>query len=243
MLESVVRLACARPPQLGATHCDELAQFLGTAEREASRRFRCEADRRAFIVSHAMLRALVAGECGLEAREIDLRHDAKGRPYVGQAPDLHVSLSRSREAVVCAATRLSALGVDVEPIGAKPADAGLLGEFIVAAEPVGTRQFYFHWTALEAFWKACGTGLADGQPRICCVPRNATRFDVYLEHGTQSCAGRGAVVHAYADCALAVVLRAPVDPGFVLERTNCGSAADILQLCGGHVASKRFFVA
>ena len=230
MPEAEVRLACARPAQMGAA-CDELAAFLDGAELETARRLRFEADRRSFVVAHAMLRALVAHDCGIDPRKITLCHDARGRPYVAQAPGLHVSLSRSREAAACAVTRVAPVGVDVEPIAARPADAGLLGEFVAAAEPVGTREFYFHWTALEAFWKACGTGLADGQPRIRCVARNATRFDVHLEHGTHACAGRGAIVHAWDDCALTVVLRAPVDPGFIVMRTNCGCAADIHQLC------------
>jgi phosphopantetheinyl transferase len=241
MPEAEVRLACARPPQLGAADCADLAAFLDAGEIEASRRLRFEADRRSFVVARAMLRALVAHTCGLDPHEIALRHDARGRPYVAQAPDLHVSLSRSREAVACAVTRTAPVGVDIEPIAARPVDAGLLGEFLVAAKPIGTRQFYLHWTALEAFWKACGTGLADGQPRICCVPRSATRFDVHLEHGSRSCAGRGAVVHAYDDCALTVVLRAPVDPGFVVKRTDCGCAADIHQLCRATAAAESFF--
>ena len=239
MPEAEVRLACARPGKLGAADCDALAALLDAGELEASRRFRFDADRRSFVLARAMLRALVAHASGLDPREIALCHDARGRPYVAQEPGLHVSLARSREAVACAVTRTAPVGVDIEPIGTKPVDAGLLGEFVATAEPVGTRQFYFHWTALEAFWKACGTGLADGQPRICCVARNATRFDVHLEHGSRVCAGRGAIVHAYDDCALTVVLRAPVDPAFIVKRTDCGCAADIQQLC--RAAAETFF--
>ena len=85
--------------------------------------------------------------------------------------------------------------------------------------------------------------VADANPRICCMPRTATRFDVYLERGHGICAGRGAVVPAYEDCALAVVLRAPADPDFVVKRTNCGSASDIQQLSRAHAAHERFFAA
>jgi hypothetical protein len=158
----------------------------------------------------------------------------KGKPFIAQAPQLHVSLSGTRDAVVCAATSTAPVGVDVERIDGKPADAGLLGAFVLTHEAVTTRQFFFQWTALEAFWKACGTGLDDANPRICCVPREAHRFDVHVEHSTGPCAGRGAVVDAWPDCALAVVLCAPVEPGFVLKRTHCASAAEVRQLSKAH---------
>lgn len=238
-----VHIACARPGDFAARDIAAVEGMLDDAEREAMRRLRHEADRRAFAVAHALLRGLVANQCEADPAEIELRHDTRGMPFVARHPDLHVSLSRSRTAVACAVTRTAPIGVDIEPLESRPVDAGLLGAFVIAPQPVTTRAFFFHWTALEAFWKACGTGLADENPRICCMPRSMTRFDVHLERGTGPCAGRGAVVHAYDDCALAVVLRAPADPDFVLKRTNCGSASDINQLSRAHAAHEGFFAA
>jgi phosphopantetheinyl transferase len=238
-----VHLACARPSQWPEADCTGLARLLQEDEHEALRRLRHEADRRAFVVAHAMLRALVANESGIPGCDVDLRHDTKGRPYVAQAPDLFVSLSRSREAVACAVSRTAPIGVDIEKIEERPADAGLLGAFVLTPEPVTSRSFYFHWTALEAFWKSCGTGLADDNPRIACVPSTAMRFDVCIERSRGPCAGRGAIVNAYEDCALAVVLCAPADPDFVLKRTNCQSAVDIEQLGRTNAARERFFAA
>jgi 4'-phosphopantetheinyl transferase len=238
-----VHLACARPPEFSADDLEQLSSMIDEREREAMRRLRHEADRRAFAVAHAMLRALVAHACALDGGDIDILHDTKGRPLVARFPDLHVSLSRSRTAVACAVTRTAPIGVDIECIESRPVDAGLLGAFVIAPQPVTTRAFFFHWTALEAFWKACGTGLADENPRISCMPRSPSRFDVHLERSSGPCAGRGAVVHAFDDCALAVVLRAPADPDFVLKRTNCGSASDIKQLSRAHAAHEGFFAA
>ncbi|MEJ6022291.1 4'-phosphopantetheinyl transferase family protein [Ramlibacter sp. PS4R-6] len=238
-----VHLACARPTEFAHRDIEAIERLLSEEEREAMRRLRFEADRRAFAVVHALLRALVANDCEVDAAEIELRHDTRGMPFIARHPDLHVSLSRTRTAVACAVTRTAPIGVDVECIESRPIDAGLLGAFVIAPQPVTTKAFFFHWTALEAFWKACGTGLVDANPRILCMPRNASRFDVHLERSNGLCAGRGAVVHAYDDCALAVVLRAPADPDFVLKRTNCGSASDINQLSRAHAAHERFFAA
>jgi phosphopantetheinyl transferase len=238
-----VHMVCARPGDFADAEIAAAEQMLGEVEREAMRRFRHEADRRAFAVAHAMLRALVANECEIEPADVELRHDTRGMPFVARYPDVHVSLSRSRTAAVAAVTRTAPIGVDIEHIESRPVDAGLLGAFVIAPQPVTTKAFFFHWTALEAFWKACGTGLDDDNPRILCRPRNMTRFDVHLERSHGPSAGRGAVVHAYDDCALAVVLRAPADPDFVIKRTNCGSASDIKQLSIAHATHERFFAA
>jgi 4'-phosphopantetheinyl transferase len=238
-----VHLVCARPAAFGDEDIAQAGLLLDENERDAMRRLRFEADRRSFALAHAMLRALVAHECEIDPGEVEVLHDTRGMPFVARYPDLHVSLSRSREAVVCAATRTAPIGVDIEHIESRPVDAGLLGAFVIAPQPVTTRAFFFHWTALESFWKACGTGLADDNPRICCRPRSLTRFDVHLERGTGPCAGRGAVVQVFDDCALAVVLRAPADPEFVVKRTVCGSASDINQLSRAHADHERFFAA
>jgi hypothetical protein len=50
-------------------------------------------------------------------------------------------------------------------------DAALLDSFIAPPEAAGA-DFYFYWTALEAYWKAAGTGLSAGQPRLY-LARNA----------------------------------------------------------------------
>lgn len=236
-----VHLACARPAHWSIADREALLRLLDAGERETMQRFRFESDRAAYVIAHAMLKALAAQDCGMAPEALDLRHDAKDRPFIAQQPQLHVSLSRSKDAVACAVTRAAPIGVDIEEIDSKPVDAGLLGAFVVTNEPVTTRQFYLQWTSLEAFWKACGTGLADGNPRILCVPRTASRFDVHVERSTGACAGSGVGVHAYEDCALAVVLRAPADPDFVLKRTNIASAVDIHQLSRAHVAHERSF--
>ena len=225
-----VLLACARPDEIPPQDWDELMSLIDGDEHDRARRFRFDADRHAFVLAHALLRALVGAESGLPPDGIRIVHDIKGRPFVERMPQLHVSLSRSRELAVCAVTRAAPVGVDAEWIESKPIDAGLLGAFVVTHDVVTARQFFHHWTALEAFWKACGTGLVDGQPRIRCIPVSSHHFEVHVEHSSGTCAGRGVVVEAFPECAMSVVLRAPVESQFVLKRTQCASARDIRQL-------------
>jgi 4'-phosphopantetheinyl transferase len=238
-----VLLACARPDEVAPRDWDELSSLIDGDEHDRARRFRFDADRHAFVLAHALMRALVCAETGLPMDGIRIVHDIKGRPFVESVPELHVSLSRSRELVACAVTRAAPIGIDAEWIESKPIDAGLLGAFVVTHEAVTARQFFHQWTALEAFWKACGTGLADGQPRIRCVPISSHRFEVHVEHSSGTCAGRGIVVDAFAECALSVVLRAPVESQFVLKRTQCASAQDIRQLARARSAHGQFCAA
>jgi 4'-phosphopantetheinyl transferase len=238
-----VLLACARPADVPPQDWDELTAMLDEDEHDRARRLRFEVDRHAFVLAHALLRALVGAESGLPADGIRIAHDIKGRPFVASSPAIHVSLSRTRDAVACAATRIAPVGVDVEVIDGKPVDAGLLGAFVVTHEAITAEQFFRHWTALEAFWKSCGTGLADGQPRICCIPRSASRFDVQVERGLSDCVGRGAIVDAFPDCAVAVVLCAPIEPRFVVKRTHCASALDIRQLSRARAPHDNFCAA
>jgi hypothetical protein len=97
-----VLLACARPDEVPAGDWDELASLIDADERDRSRRFRFDADRQAFVLAHALLRALVGAESGMPPDGIRIVHDVKGRPFVESAPELQISLSRSREVVACA---------------------------------------------------------------------------------------------------------------------------------------------
>jgi hypothetical protein len=238
-----VLLACARPFDVPPQDWNELEEMLDADELHHARRLRFDVDRHAYVLAHTLLRALVGAESGLPVASIHISHDIKGRPYVASAPEIHVSLARTRDAVACTATRIAPVGVDVELIDGKPVDAGLLGAFVVTHEAITAEQFFRHWTALEAFWKSCGTGLADGQPRIYCTARSESRFDVRVERGMSDCVGRGAIVDAFADCAMAVVLCAPIEPRFVVKRTHCACASDIRQLAGARATHGNFCAA
>jgi hypothetical protein len=41
------------------------------------------------------------------------------------------------------------------------------------------QQFFFYWTALEAFWKAVGCGLSSANPPIRCQKTRNGRFEIF----------------------------------------------------------------
>lgn len=228
-------MACARPRDF-AGQTAALEPLLDAAEHEAARRFRDELDRDAYVVAHALRRALIADEARLDPGAVRIGHDARGQPFLATpgGDAIHFSHSRHRNAVACAVTRSAPVGIDVEYIDERHADAELLEPFVdlAAQGAMDALDFYRHWTVLEAFWKACGTGLAEGQPRIRCAMRARNRFDISFESGEPACVARGISIDAFDDCALTLVVRAPVHRDIAVRRIQCRCALAIVQL--GH---------
>lgn len=160
----------ARPQRLGCGGCAELARVLDAQEQERASRLAFEADRRAFVVAHAMRRIALGAALGVDAQDLRFGAGAHGQPLLlhAQAGALAFSLTRSRELVALAVSRSGPVGIDVEPLG-DGVDAQLLAPYLAlpaSREPLGDERFYACWTALEAYWKARGLGLSAAHPRI-----------------------------------------------------------------------------
>jgi phosphopantetheinyl transferase len=174
---------------LGATLPHELDWLLDDIERERAARFRHEADRRSYVLAHALRRAVLARWLAADPCDICFSHEPGGRPELRGLSDrgVYFSHSRSRDAVACAVTSVAPIGIDVEAVRAGGADEAMIARFIVPAEGDGLApderdsRFYFYWTALEAFWKAEGKGLADANPRIELREDTRGHLQVWLE--------------------------------------------------------------
>ena len=160
----------ARPDKVGAAACNQLARLLDAQERERADGFRFDADRQAFVLAHALRRLALASMVGADPSELQFGAGAHGQPLLlgveGQMPAF--SLTRSRGLVACAVSPNGPLGIDVETV--RPGVAPSLLETFVAPPPLDIfdagPDVFMQWTALEAFWKARGTGLSTSQPRI-----------------------------------------------------------------------------
>lgn len=101
-----------------AARADVMRGWLSSPERVRAAAYRFESDAAAYVVSHAMLRSLLARYIGKpDPRDVMLRTGRQGRPRLAlpQALKGHrFSLSRSHSLAVLAVTRLGHLGVDVE---------------------------------------------------------------------------------------------------------------------------------
>ncbi|MGZ5181571.1 MAG: 4'-phosphopantetheinyl transferase family protein [Ramlibacter sp.] len=161
----------ARPDRVGAAACNQLAGLLDPQESERAASFRFEADRQAFVMAHALRRLALAATIGADPSDLRFDVGPHGRPVLlgvgSHAPAF--SLTRSRGLVACAVAASGPLGIDVETVrpGVAPS---LLETFVTPPVPAdvfdASPDVFMQWTALEAFWKARGTGLSSSQPRI-----------------------------------------------------------------------------
>lgn len=165
-----VEVWTAQPQRLGCDACADLAAVLDADERERASRLQFEADRRAFLVSHAMRRIALGLVLGTDPHELRFTLGAQGQPILlhANAGGLSFSLSRSRDMVAFALCAGGPVGIDVEAVR-DGVDAALLAPYMEvpgAHEGTGLEDFYVRWTALEAYWKAQGLGLSRTHPRI-----------------------------------------------------------------------------
>lgn len=146
----------------------ELAALLDQDERSRAERFVRAEDRTRFIVSHGVLRKLLAERLELPAAGISFEARHHGKPFVPNS-DWHFSLSHSGDYMLCAFTRHLQLGVDVEQMRLMPDYAAIAERYFADEERRQLRElpeehrrqgFFRIWTLKEAYLKATGEGLS-----------------------------------------------------------------------------------
>jgi len=228
LADGVVRILTATPADIGASDFQNFEAALDDTERRRARRFRFDQDRRAYVVVHALRRRAVADALGCDLAFVRFEETADGEPRLAPPPDspLHFSHTRTRTAVAVALTRIGSIGIDVEPLRPDAADMALLRPYVAdAAMDGGAQGFFRQWTALEAYWKAVGSGLNPNNPRIRLRHRGADCIEVTHE-GERPAGVRGHVFHsnALAPASMAVALLAATVPACEWEVRHCNSS-------------------
>jgi len=238
----------ADPRRFREDSAGDLLRLLDASERERFGRFRHEADARAYMLAHAMRRAGVAKALGVSPGEIVFAHDDKGKPLL-EGPhrnDIFFSHSRRREGVACVVTRAGAVGIDVESARAGTEGDGsgfsLLAPYMELPDaarraadmgPDAHRQFRCYWTALEAYWKAQGTGLATSNPRVQCTRNPGGEFEVAIAGNPPSQRANVFFVPSAHELTVAVALQlsnesiAPRHKSFRCQVLHCNSSMEI----------------
>jgi 4'-phosphopantetheinyl transferase len=154
--------------RLRAAHWD----VLSADEREAYNRLRVEGSRQQYLVSHALLRAVLSRYAAVAPRDWLFAKNAHGRPEIAAPPGavpLRFNLSHTRGLVACGVTLRRDIGVDVEHVHERPRHLALARRFFAAAEadalaawPAAGRdtRFLEYWTLKESYIKARGLGLS-----------------------------------------------------------------------------------
>lgn len=188
----------ARPQEVGDEQMRSLELTLDASEIERASKFRFEIDRRAYVVAHGLRRVALGDFLGVDPVSLVLTKQSSGEPVLIWPDERKVFFSHAhtRELVAIAMASVSRVGIDVECVEPTKPDFELLAPYVVLPgvsqrdEELGTdpaAQFFFYWTALEAFWKAAGKGLSPENPRICCAKNGAGTFEITLEGDVEDC--------------------------------------------------------
>ena len=156
-----------------------LVALLSTEEQNRAARFAFDRDRQRFMLSHGLLRLILAHYAGEEPGQLQFETGAHGKPslrrrsHTGQP--IEFSLSHSGQYGVVAVADGRAVGVDVE-VCRPDVDALKLAQRFFApgesqriAQAHGEEQphmFYRYWTGKEAYLKGRGVGLSFGLDRF-----------------------------------------------------------------------------
>ena len=167
---------------------------LSPSRKERIDRFAKEKDRVCSLAGELLLKKLLLEKYNLTDAVIEA--ESSGKPVLKNS-DLYISISHSDDRVVCVADN-SSVGIDIERI--KPIKAGLISRVCVEEElryVLGEKdyfkgnslcedseilnRFFEIWTAKEAYFKKCGTGITDFKSvNILPLKRKIFHIDDYL---------------------------------------------------------------
>ena len=161
-----------------AEHGEAAFSCLGPDERARAARFRFRADRDAYVMSHALWRAVLQVCLGSRTAPWDsllLATHSSGQPWLPDHPAWAISLSRSGPFAAVAAAYAAWVGVDIERFPPRqsleevmatistPAECDAIGRHVGEARARAMLQL---WTDKEAVLKAWGTGLVLDPVRV-----------------------------------------------------------------------------
>lgn len=151
---------------------DAYRTLLSADEHERMARFVFERDRRAFLLTRALVRTTLSRYVPVAPADWRFIANVHGRPEILDRPagvaDLRFNISHTEGLIACAVTVGREVGVDVEHVGRTllhdvagrhfaPREVSDLRALPVSEQD---RVFFDYWTLKEAYIKARGFGLA-----------------------------------------------------------------------------------
>lgn len=157
--------------------------WLAEEELDQEAEFYFAEDRIRYLVTRALVRAVLSRYIPIPPEQWRFKRNAYGRPEIGnndfRARRLSFNISHTRSLIMLGVTRDGAIGVDIENIRAREAPLEVASSFFapdentaIEAMPAGMRslRFWEYWTLKESYIKAKGKGLS--------IPLKDVRFDL-----------------------------------------------------------------
>ncbi len=151
-----------------ATGVVQAIALLDDVERARAARFVKPEHQRRFVISHSVLRQLLAAYLDMSPHAIVYAHHPHGKPYVSDRDDVQFNMAHTQDMAIYAfATR--PVGVDIESSVAQLDEQGIAERFFAAEEIAYLNKRVGHarhlaflraWTRKEAYLKAEGSGLS-----------------------------------------------------------------------------------
>jgi 4'-phosphopantetheinyl transferase len=166
--EATVWLARPEEPA-GLEQHARLRALLSEDERERMTHFRLGADRRLFLLGHALVRLALSRHSDVDPRDWRFCLGPYGRPEIATPPSrLRFTLSHTRGLAACAVVRDQDIGLDVEDTSCGDAidvakhvlSPREIRDYLTEPAAVQPRRFLEYWTLKEAYMKARGFGLS-----------------------------------------------------------------------------------
>lgn len=151
---------------------DGYRALLTSDERERMARFVFERDRRAFLLTRALVRTMLSRYAAVAPADWRFIANVHGRPEIldrpDGVPDLRFNISHTQGLIACAVTIGREVGVDVElvtrhlthDVAGRHFAPGEVSDLHRLPEEEQARVFFDYWTLKEAYIKARGFGLA-----------------------------------------------------------------------------------
>jgi 4'-phosphopantetheinyl transferase len=176
-----------------ATVSCALRTLISPDEIRRAERFAFENLRSAYVVSHAVLRVLLARYLGCHPREPEFAFGRGGKPALRGGSRLRFNMSHSGGLAVYAFACDCEIGVDTEQVRDTSDFEQIAGRYFCPAEaaellslpggPPRRDAFYRCWTRKESYIKATGDGLSAAldQFQVTLLPDAPARF-VHIGH-------------------------------------------------------------
>lgn len=157
------------PTQAAEPTVADLRGVLSSDELERASRFRFPHLASAYVITHGVLRLLLARFLDRDPADISFDYGVHGKPVVSKNDQLHFNLTHSERMAAIAVTTGCALGIDLEHLRPIPDIEEIAGRYFCSEEAAeilplapGEREqaFFRCWTRKEAYIKAIGEGLS-----------------------------------------------------------------------------------
>lgn len=185
--------AYSKTENFSKTELQQLYLRLSPSRKARIDRLRREKDKLRSLAAELLVYRLLETHYGISSAQLHCKDN--GQPYLSDC-QLRVSISHCGEALACAVSD-SPVGIDIERI--RPMDLRICRhtcvpeelEYLLAnkqipelgecSDPDILRRFFEIWTAKEAYYKKCGTGITDLKGiNILSLQRQVYTVDDYL---------------------------------------------------------------